>query len=182
MNLNTFLDEVSSIGQLIGRSSVLITCAMISRVSMAGSAPTQAPAESAKQNAVDVGSGRIAWFDITTPNLTASKEFYGKLFGWTFKAVHGTEHAVEINSSDTKIGTLRGAEGKISPFNGVVYVQVNDLEASCKKVKDLGGTIAAGFPFNLPGGAGAIALALDSGGHPVGLYSKTPLQMTASPN
>jgi uncharacterized protein len=148
----------------------------------AGSAPAQTPAQSVKQSAFDVGPGRIAWFDITTPNLNTSKEFYGKLFGWTFKPVHGTDLALEINVGGNKIGTLRVAEGKISPFNGVVYVQVNDLEASCQKVKDLGATIGPGFPFNLPDGAGAIALALDPGGYPVGLYSKTPLQMTTSPN
>ena len=30
----------------------------------------------------DVGPGRVAWFDITTTNLTQSKEFYGRLFDW----------------------------------------------------------------------------------------------------
>src|SRR6266550_4426415 len=170
MKLNTLIDMLNSIPELIKRASMLVACAMISGT--AGSAPTQTPARAVKQSALDVDPGRIAWFDITTPNLTASKEFYGKLFGWTFKPVHGTDLAVEINSGDAKIGTLRVAEGKISPFNGVVYVQVNDLEASCQKVKDLGATIVPGFPFNLPDGAGAIALAIDLGGHPVGLYSK----------
>ena len=28
----------------------------------------------------DVGSGRVAWFDITTTSLPRSKDFYGKLF------------------------------------------------------------------------------------------------------
>jgi uncharacterized protein len=180
MKLNILIDMLNSIPELIKRASMLLACAMIP--STAGSAPTQTPAQSAKGSALDVGLGRIAWFDITTPNLTASKEFYGKLFGWTFKPVHGSELALEINAGESKIGTLRVAEGKISPFNGVVYVQVNNLEASCQKAKELGATIVPGFPFNLPDGAGAIGLAFDPGGHPVGLYSKTPLQMTTSPN
>ncbi len=113
--------------------------------------------------------------------LAAAKEFYGKLFGWTFKPVHGSEGTVEINAGDTGIGTLRGAEGKISPFNGVVYVQVNDVEASCQKVKELGATVVPGFPFNLPGDVGAIALVRDPGGHPIGLYSRKLLQVTPSP-
>jgi len=123
----------------------------------------------------DVGSGRIAWFDITTSNLPQSREFYGKLFGWTFAPLKETDMAVEIVATDTSIGTLRVAEGPISGFNGVVYVQVPDLEASCATSKELGGTIPPGFPFNLPGGAGAIALVLDPSGHPVGMYSRTPL-------
>lgn len=123
----------------------------------------------------NVGPGRIAWFDITTTNLAQSKEFYGKLFDWTFTAVPGTDQAVEIVSRGTAIGTLRGADGKISPFNGVVYVQVTDIQASCKKAKDLSGTVVPGFPFDLPDGRGAIAVVVDPAGHSVGLYSRTPL-------
>jgi predicted enzyme related to lactoylglutathione lyase len=123
----------------------------------------------------DVGPGRIAWFDITTSNLPQSREFYGKLFDWKFIAVQGTDQAVEIVASGTSIGTLRRAEGKISGFNGVVYVQVPDIVASCKKVKELGGTVVPGFPFNLPGGAGAVGLLLDPSDHPMGMYSRTPL-------
>ncbi len=62
-----------------------------------------------------------------------------------------------------------------SAFNGVVYVQVDDVQASCTRAKELGGTVAPGFPFNLPNGTGAIALVLDPAGHPIGMYSRTPL-------
>jgi uncharacterized protein len=123
----------------------------------------------------DVGRGRIAWFDITTSNLPQSKEFYGKLFDWTFSPLQGTDQAVEIAARGAAIGTLRVADGMISAFNGVVYVQVTDIQASCKKSKELGGTVAPGFPFNLPDGSGAIAVVLDPSGHPVGMYSRTPL-------
>lgn len=128
-----------------------------------------------KSPPADVGNGRIAWFDLTTTDLPQSKTFYGKLFNWTFTPLQGTDQAVEIVSGATPIGTLRGAEGKISAFNGVVYVQVADLPASCKKAQELGASIAPGFPFNLPDGIGAIALLLDPSGHPVGMYSRTPL-------
>jgi predicted enzyme related to lactoylglutathione lyase len=123
----------------------------------------------------DVGPGRVAWFDITTTSLPRSKDFYGKLFDWQFTPVQGTDQAAEIVAGGTAIGTLRVADGKITPFNGVVYIQVTDLRASCKKAKELGGTIPPGFPFNLPDGIGAIAVVVDPAGHPVGLYSRTPL-------
>ena len=128
-----------------------------------------------KPKPADVGSGRVAWFDITTTNLPQSRDFYGKLFDWKFTAVQGTDQAAEIVSRGTAIGTLRVGEGKISPFNGVVYVQVTDIQTSCKKAKDLGGTVAPGFPFNLPDGIGAIAVVVDPAGHPLGMYSRTPL-------
>jgi hypothetical protein len=123
----------------------------------------------------DVGAGRIAWFDITTTNLAQSKEFYGKLFGWQFTPVVGTEKAAEIVADGTPIGTIRGTEGKISPFNGVVYVEVDDIRASCKKAAELGATVVPGFPFNLPDDKGAIGLFTDPSGHPMGVYSQTPL-------
>ena len=136
----------------------------------------------AKATLLDVGVGRVVWFDITTPNLSRSKEFYGKLFDWTFKPVSGSGGTVEINAAGARIGTIRVAEGKLSPYNGVVYVQVNDVEASCKKAKELGAIIPAGFPFNLPDGSGAVGLALDPEGHPVGLYSKKLVEVTGSLN
>lgn len=122
----------------------------------------------------DVKPGHIAWFDITTTSLPKSQEFYGKLFGWQFRQVPGKHQAV-IVASGTGIGTLRWANGQITPFSGVVYVQVADLRASLKKAKELGGTLLPEFPFNLPNGAGAIAMVVDPVGHPIGLYSKTPL-------
>ncbi len=141
----------------------------------------QLRAEAPKAPPADVGSGRIAWFDITTSNLPQSKEFYGKLFDWQFTALAGTDLAVEIVAGVTPIGSLRVAEGKISPFNGVVYVQVPDILAGCRKVKELGGTVVPGFPFNLSDGAGAIAVVVDPAGHPIGLYSRTPLPPAPSP-
>ena len=134
-----------------------------------------------KSPPADVGPGRIAWFDITTSNLPQSKEFYGRLFDWDFAPVQGSDQAVEIVARGVAIGTLRVADGKVSPFNGVVYVQVTDTQASCKKSGDLGGTVAPGFPFNLPDGIGAIALVLDPAGHPVGMYSRTPLPSAVPP-
>jgi hypothetical protein len=126
----------------------------------------------------DVGPGRVAWFDITTTNLQQSQAFYGGLFGWTFTPVAGGG-ALEITSSGTPIGTIRVADGAISAFNGVVYVQVDDLPASCKKAAGLGGKIPPGFPFNLPDGKGAIALVADPAGHPIGMYSRTLLPAPA---
>jgi hypothetical protein len=134
-----------------------------------------------KSSPADVGPGRIAWFDITTANLPRAEEFYGKLFDWSFVPVPGTDLAKQIVARGEEIGSLRVAEGKISAFNGVIYVQVTDIQASCAKSKELGGTVVPGFPFNLPDRVGAIALVLDPSGHPVGLYSRTPLPPTLPP-
>jgi predicted enzyme related to lactoylglutathione lyase len=129
----------------------------------------------AKEPKPDVGAGHVTWFDITTTDMAKSKDFYSKLFGWQFTAVEGSDRAVEIVAGTTPVGTLRVAGGKASAFNGVVYIQVNDMVASCKKVKELGGKVEEGFPFNLSGNGGAVGLAYDPTGHPIGLYSRTSL-------
>lgn len=134
-----------------------------------------------KSPPADVGAGRVAWFDLTTTDLAKSKDFYGKLFDWKFTAVKGTALAVEIVARGTAIGTLRVAEGQISAFNGVVYIQVDDLPASCKKATDLGATIPQGFPFDLPDGIGSVGLFTDPAGHPLGIYSRKPLPAPKSP-
>ena len=135
-------------------------------------------AEQPKSHPADVDPGRVAWFDITTSNLAQSEAFYGKLFGWEFRPVKGTDLAVEIVAGGTPIGDLRVAEGRISAFNGVVYIQVADIQASCAKAKELGGTVPQGFPFNLSDSAGAVGLVADPAGHPVGMYSRAAIPST----
>ncbi len=159
--------------------TVSIALAGTALVALTGTALT---AETGKGAPVDVGPGRVAWFDITTTNLPKSAKFYGELFKWELTPVKGTDQAMEIVVGGTSIGTIRVAEGTISSFNGVVYIQVPDIQTSCKNAKMLGGTIAPGFPFNLPDGRGSIGLLLDPTGHPIGLYSKTPLPAPSTPS
>jgi predicted enzyme related to lactoylglutathione lyase len=149
--------------------------AILLAMTVMGVAVGQAQSDRSKSMPADVGPGRVAWFDITTSDLAKSKEFYGKLFDWKFNPVQGTSQAVEVVAGGAAIGTIRGAEGKVSPFNGVIYVQVPNIQDGCKKATELGGTVVPGFPFNLPNGAGAIGLVSDPSGHPFGMYSRTPI-------
>jgi len=123
----------------------------------------------------DVGPGRVGWFDITTRKPAESREFYVKLFDWKIEPLSKTHLSSDIVAGDQAIGSFRVAEGAISSFNGVVYVQVADMAASCKKATELGGKIPEGFPFDLSDGAGAIALVHDPCGHPIGMYSRAPM-------
>ena len=47
----------------------------------------------------DVGDGRAAWFDISTTDVAKAKEFYGKLFDWSFTTVAGTNQRSAPGSS-----------------------------------------------------------------------------------
>jgi predicted enzyme related to lactoylglutathione lyase len=135
----------------------------------------ESPPEHGKKMPPDVGAGRVAWFDLTTTSLKTSEQFYGKLFGWTFTSLPGTDQVATIVLDGTSIGTLRVAEGAIGAFNGVVYIQVADIRASCATAATLGATVEPGFPFDLPDGTGAIGLIRDPAGHPLGMYSRTPM-------
>jgi predicted enzyme related to lactoylglutathione lyase len=139
------------------------------------------PADAPRTLPADVGPGRVAWFDLTTTDLARAKAFYGRLLDWQFAPVAGTDLAPEIRSGGTAVGTLRVAEGRLSPYNGVVYIQVADPRASCQLAKQLGGTVVPGFPFDLPDCTGAIALVAEPAGHPLGLYSRTPLPPASAP-
>ena len=159
----------------------LFSLAIAFALSALSSLSIAAPTLPAKELPADVGAGRVAWFDIATTDLTKAKAFFGPLFGWSFQPVQGSDQAAEIVAGATAIGTLRVADGKLSPYNGVVYVQVDDLPVSCKKAKELGGTVAPDFPFDLPDGRGAIAVVLDPSGHPVGMYSRASLPAAGAP-
>jgi predicted enzyme related to lactoylglutathione lyase len=135
----------------------------------------QAKSDAKKPLPPAVGSGRISWFDITTTDLPKCREFYGKLFDWKFTTLAQTDQALEIVAGDVPIGTLRSADGAVSAFNGVVYVQVPDIQEAYKKAKDLGATVVPGFPFDLPDGRGAIGIFADPSGHPMGMYSRTAI-------
>jgi len=129
---------------------------------------------SAKPPKPDVGAGHVTWFDLVTTDISKSKEFYGKLFGWTFTSLPGTDHVAEIVAG-RPIGTIRKEKGKIGENSGVVYIQVDDMPASCALAKSLGGTIPEGFPFDLGNGGGAVALVVDPVGQAIGMYSRRSL-------
>lgn len=148
---------------------------MILTLSVLAVAGIRAQSQPPKPLPADVGPGRVAWFDITTTDLAKSKEFYGRLFDWTFNTVPGSNLALEIVSGGLPIGTLRVADGAISSFNGPVYIQVRDVQEITRKARELGGKPVPGFPFNIPSGTGAIGLVGDPAGHPIGMYSRTPI-------
>src|SRR5262245_58966178 len=66
-----------------------------------------APAAAEKSSPVDVGAGRVAWFDLTTTSLPQSAKFYGELFKWDFKSMKETDKAMEIIAGGTSVGTIR---------------------------------------------------------------------------
>lgn len=96
----------------------------------------------------------VAWHEVYTPNLAATKEFYTKLLGWTVQ---------EMPMGDMGIYTMFAADGK--PFAGTmettspemqdvpphwtVYFNTDDVDAAVAKAVEMGGKLHVG-PMDVP--------------------------------
>jgi len=111
--------------------------------------------------------GALAWNELTTRDTATAKEFYGRLFGWTFEEVEmeGLSNAyISIQLGGASVGGMVDVSGRIPdevPAHWVVYFAVEDADASVSRIEGLGGSKAFG-PMDTP--AGRLAVALDPAG------------------
>ncbi len=100
--------------------------------------------------------GKIVWHDLVTTDAAAAKEFYGQLFGWSFKQ---NENYIEIFHDGKKIGgivSLQAKGDKKFLASWVPSISVPDVDSAVDFVKSKGGSIVNG-PVNMPGrGRGAL--------------------------
>lgn len=90
--------------------------------------------------------GAICWNELYTNDPTKSIEFYGDLFGWTTQTesgAQGEEYTMFKNGEQVVGGMLQIQKewGENVPPCWTVYFQVDDLDATLKQVKDLGGVV-----------------------------------------
>jgi hypothetical protein len=115
--------------------------------------------------------GTPSWVDFATPDIAASVEFYGGLFGW---------EAPEMENSE-QTGGYRQATKNGRPAAGIMpvmqegqspawttYVSVEDAEATAAAVKDAGGTVVVG-PMEVLD-LGKMAVFTDPGGAFFGVW------------
>jgi predicted enzyme related to lactoylglutathione lyase len=91
---------------------------------------------------------KIDYIEFTTSNIQAAKDFYARVFGWTF-VDYGPDYT---SFSD---GKLSGgfSKGELSgPSSPLVVIYVDDLKAAEQRVKDAGGKITK-ETFSFPGGS-----------------------------
>ena len=99
--------------------------------------------------------GIFSLYELITTDLTSAKEFYGELLGWTFtetKTIYGNPYLV-IHSEGTFVGGMMLKDGNV-PDDVIPcwdpYITVDDVEASAKRVKKLGGEVILP-PTDMPG-------------------------------
>ena len=92
--------------------------------------------------------GRIDYIEIPVTDLAKAREFFARLFGWTFQE-WGPDYA---SFNDGRLdGGLRRAE-EPAPATGVLLVFYSEnLERDVERVTELGATISQEI-FDFPGG------------------------------
>jgi len=91
-------------------------------------------------------SGVFSLNELITTDLNSAREFYGELLGWTFtegKTIYGNPYLV-IHNEGTLVGGMMLKEGNVSDDVSPCwdpYITVEDVEASAKKVAELGGEV-----------------------------------------
>ncbi|GAA1272896.1 VOC family protein [Saccharothrix xinjiangensis] len=116
--------------------------------------------------------GTPAWVEVSAEDPAASREFYGRLLGWSFEVSldplnHG--YAVARHGGERVAGLYEASEGV--PPGWLLYLHAPDVDAVRDRVPALGGQVVAG-PVDLPG-AGRALLATDPSGAAVGFWQPT---------
>ena len=93
----------------------------------------------------------IDYVEITVPDVSAAKAFYGAAFGWTFTDYAPVYAGIRgMKDGDKEQGGI--AQGEAARGAGVLVILFsNDLVTTCERVKAAGGTITKEI-FDFPGG------------------------------
>lgn len=110
--------------------------------------------------------GTFSWAELASTDAAAAKDFYGKLFGWSYDDVdtgNGTYTLAAIDGAVT--AGLMQADG---PARWNSYISVDDLDAATKKAEEAGATVHAS-PMDV-GDAGRMSVIQDPSGGVVSLW------------
>jgi predicted enzyme related to lactoylglutathione lyase len=111
----------------------------------------------------------ICHWELQTTSPDKAKKFYEPLFGWKLDYVKEMQY-VMVNTPEPPGGGINIVK-KIEPSGTLLYVQVEDIEATLKKAEKLGGrTISPKSPIPEIGFYGVLT---DPEGNKLGLF--TPL-------
>ena len=89
-------------------------------------------------------SGTLCWADLSTPDAATGSKFYTEVFGWTYTA--GKDDYRHIKNGEEFIGGIPPAAYRDPnmPPHWMIYIAVDDCDASTAKAMDLGANICMG--------------------------------------
>lgn len=90
--------------------------------------------------------GAVGWFDLTVPEAEKIRDFYSAVTGWRSEPVDMGDYndfSMTLPGSGQPIGGICHARGSNAglPPAWLVYITVDDVDASAKTCSDLGGEI-----------------------------------------
>ena len=119
--------------------------------------------------------GKIGWIDLTVGDATRVRDFYAGVVGWKPEGVEMGGYQ-DFNMTQPSTGTpvagvchARGVNAGL-PAQWLIYVTVADLEASVRRVAELGGALVR--PVTDMGGQGRFAIVRDPEGAVCALFER----------
>lgn len=114
-------------------------------------------------------AGTPCWIDYAARDIEATKEFYGRLFGWTWSGGEpefgGYTNAEKDGRRVAGLGPLMGEDDQPS---WTTYFATDDAAATATRIREAGGTVLV-EPMEV-GPSGTFAIALDPQGSAFGLW------------
>lgn len=124
------------------------------------------------------GTGSFCWTEIASGDAEKCKEFYSKVFGWTFAESKATDGGFAYHEFSTGEGYPAGGlyqisaemcgEGELPPPHMLSYVAVEDVDSNAELAKELGGTVIKG-PMDIPN-TGRFAIIQDPTGAKIATF------------
>ena len=86
-------------------------------------------------------AGKLVHFEVPAGDTARAKEFWGSLFGWSFKTYEGPNEYHMIEGTEPGGGLMPAQPGQ----SGLtVYFDTDDIEATSGQVESLGGSVVMG--------------------------------------
>lgn len=91
--------------------------------------------------------GKFVWYELMTTDTKAAEEFYDDVVGWTSEdsGMPGAGYTLFKTDGDLRVaGLMTMPEGALkmnAPPAWLGYIGVDDVDASAKQLKELGGTV-----------------------------------------
>jgi predicted enzyme related to lactoylglutathione lyase len=115
--------------------------------------------------------GVISWYSLMTKDVEASNQYYTELLGWTvedFPMPDGQSVPLYAGPKGMFANPVP-VDGDEVPPHWIPYFTVADVDASCARVTELGGTVCV-EAFDLPS-VGRTAVVTDPGGAAFHLFT-----------
>ena len=111
--------------------------------------------------------GSFCWYEVNVPDPAKAAAFYGAMFGWTTQEVPIGDFLYHVWMKDNVgfggIMDTSGPEWQGVPPHWMPYIAVENVDATCERIKELGGSVCVP-PTDIPVGRFSVV------GDPTGAY------------